>query len=116
MKLNEEPRLPPGLTPLVQRLTDILRPMLRQLNAVTDRTDTPIAALSALAVGASPHTFTAEADGALAVAGGTVSLLEYGRNGNFTSLGLTSGLVPIKRGDALRITYSVAPSILLIPQ
>lgn len=115
MKLSEEPRLP-GNTSLVQRLTDILRPMLRQLNAVTTRTDTPITAPSAVTVGASPFVATAASDGVMTVTGGTVSLIEYGRQGAYTTLGITAGLIPIKQGDTVRVTYTVSPNMVFVPQ
>lgn len=116
MKLSEEPRLPSSLPMLVVRLTDLLRPILRQLNAVTSRIETPIEPVEAITVGASPYTYTAATDGVVTVTGGTVSAIGYGRRGTFTTLGVTSGLVPVKQGDAVRVTYTSAPTMRMIPQ
>lgn len=115
MKLSEEPNLP-GVGALVIRLTDILRAVLRQLNALTARVETPTDAAASVTVGASPYSYTPTDDGLVVVTGGTVSALAYGRNGVFTGLGLLAGLVPIKAGDTLRITYAVAPTVSFIKQ
>lgn len=116
MKLNEEPRLPRDVVGLSQRLTDLLRLILRQLNAVTVRVETPTDAAASVTVGASPYSYTPTDDGLVVVTGGTVSALDYGRNGVFTGLGLLAGLAPIKAGDTLRITYAVAPTVSFIKQ
>ena len=116
MKLNEEPRLPRDVVGLSQRLTDLLRLILRQLNAVTGRIETPVDAAASVTVGASPYSYTPTDDGLVVVAGGTVSALDYGRNGAFTGLGLLAGLVPVKSGDTLRITYTIAPTVSFIKQ
>lgn len=116
MKLNEEPRLPRDVVGLALRLTDLLRSILRQLNAVTGRIETPADAAASVTVGASPYSYTPTDDGLVVVVGGTVSALAYGRNGVFTGLGLLAGLVPIKSGDTLRITYAVAPTVSFIKQ
>jgi hypothetical protein len=65
----------------------------------------------AVTPGASPYTFTAPDPGRMILTGGTVSLVEIGRQGAFLSTGLTAGLFPLSRGDALRVTYSVAPTM-----
>lgn len=116
MKLNEEPRLPRDVVGLSQRLTDLLRLILRQLNAVTGRIETPADAAVAVTVGASPYSYTPTDDGLVVVTGGTVSALAYGRNAAFTALGVVAGLVPVKAGDTLRITYTVAPTVSFIKQ
>ena len=49
MRLNEEPRLPPEMGRLQQRLTDILREALRQINGVSeDRISAKHGALTAV--------------------------------------------------------------------
>jgi hypothetical protein len=46
------------------------------------------------------------------VQGGTVSLIEYSvDNSTFTNTGVTQGLFTLAPGDALRVTYSAAPSM-----
>ena len=64
----------------------------------------------------SPFVFTIPRDGALVVTGGTVSLLEYGRGGSYVSLGFVAGISPVARGDTVRTTYVVAPTMRFIPQ
>lgn len=65
-------------------------------------------------VGASPFTFTAERSGILVVVSGTVSLLQYGRSGGLTTLGILSGVIPMKAGDQVKATYLVAPTMTFI--
>lgn len=67
-----------------------------------------------MSVGASPATVSAPRDGMFIVAGGTLSVLEFGRNGVFVGLGVLGGAFPARRGDQIRITYLVAPSVKLI--
>lgn len=114
MRLNDDPRLPSGGQMLVIKLTDILRDVIRALNAVIDRTETPLTAASFVTVGASPFTYEPPTDGCVAVVGGVVTGLAYGRQGTFTTI--SGGLVPVKRGDSVRITYTTAPTVTFIPQ
>lgn len=112
MKVTQEPRLP-GFTPqLPIRLTDLLREFARAINELIGRTDTPIS-VTAVTVTASPFTYTAPADGFLSIVGGTVSGVSYVRQGLTTTLAVGS-VVPVKKGDGVRITYSVAPTVTLI--
>lgn len=62
-------------------------------------------------VGASPFTQAAANDGIAIVSGGTVSLIEYGRNGIFRSVGQVAGEFFMFAGDSLRITYTVVPTV-----
>ena len=68
----------------------------------------------AITVGASPFTTVARAGGVVVVQGGTVSLVELGRNGVFTTLGVTAGAVPVSQDDSVRVTYTVAPTMTFI--
>lgn len=112
MKVTQEPRLPGFVPQLVIRLTDLFREFATALNAVTSRTDTPIG-VTAVTVGASPFSYLAPADGVLSIVGGTVSALAYIRQSTTVTLPLT-GLVPVKKGDTVRITYSDAPTVTLL--
>lgn len=69
------------------------------------------APLAAVVVGASPFTYVAPDSGTLVVQGGTVSLVELGRKGSFVTTGLIAGVVPVSRGDQLRVTYTVLPTM-----
>lgn len=112
MKLNEEPRLPPESSRLVVRLTDILRELLRTVNGLLSRSDTPLSVVS-VAVGASPFSYQATSDGFLSIVGGVGVSVAYIRQGVSTSLGAVP-VVPVKRGDTARITYTTAPTVTLI--
>lgn len=51
------------------------------------------------------------------VAKGNVSLLEWSRNGTtWYNTGLTRGMVTLSAGDRIRITYSSAPQITVVPR
>lgn len=65
---------------------------------------------------ASPMTYTAVIRGQAHVGGGTVSVIEFSRNGtDWYDTGVTSGFVQMDRGDQLRVTYAVAPDITYFP-
>lgn len=51
------------------------------------------------------------------IAKGSVSLIEFSRNGTtWYDTGLVSGIVRLAAGDRVRITYTSAPKITLVPQ
>lgn len=64
-----------------------------------------------VAPGASPYTYVATDPGALVIQGGTVSLVELGRKGTFVTTGLTTTVLNLLRGDQVRVTYVVAPTM-----
>lgn len=70
---------------------------------------------AAVTVGASPFTFTAPFNGALAVAAGTVSAIALIRQGTSVPTGVTAGLIPVSRLDQVQITYTVAPTVNFLP-
>jgi predicted Rossmann-fold nucleotide-binding protein len=61
--------------------------------------------------GASPFTYTAPDPGRVVVQGGTVTLIEVGRQGTFVLAGVIAGVLPVSRGDQVRVTYAVAPTM-----
>lgn len=69
-------------------------------------------------LGASPYTYTNDYGHEIdvSVAGGTVSLLRLIRGASTVDLGITSGVIALSPGDQFQITYSVAPSLVLIPR
>lgn len=69
---------------------------------------------AAITVGASPFSYTATSSGVVLIAGGTVSAIALGRNGVFTGIGVTAGPVPVSEGDAVRVTYAVAPTMTFV--
>ena len=78
--------------------------------------DRAMTAPEAVTVTASPFTYRAQCDGFFIVTGGTVSKQEYGRRTAFTDVGLLTSMLPILLGDAIRVTYSAAPTITFIPR
>lgn len=69
---------------------------------------------AAITVGASVFSYKATDNGNVFVTGGTVTLIEYGRGGVFTTTGLTAGIVPVSKGDTVRVTYAVLPTMTFI--
>jgi len=72
-----------------------------------------------ITVGASPYTYqntnTYPAD--VIVSGGTVSAIAFSRdNATFYTVGLTSGIFALSQYDFLRVTYTVAPTMTLVPR
>lgn len=80
-------------------------------------TGLPPSAESAVTVGTSPFAYTAKQRGFMIVQGGSVSLVQYSRDGvtNHTT-GQTQGCFPLSQGDLLIVTYSVAPAMTWVPQ
>jgi 2-keto-4-pentenoate hydratase len=66
---------------------------------------------ASVAVGASPFTYTAPDRGVLVLQGGTVSLVELGRKGTFVTTGLTTAVLNVSKGDQVRVTYAVLPTL-----
>lgn len=70
----------------------------------------------AVALTASPFTYAATAKGSLIVSGGTVSLIQFTRNGTtLYNTGQVSGMFTLNAADRLIITYTVAPTIIFVP-
>lgn len=66
--------------------------------------------------GASPYTFTAPSKGFVLLTGGTVSAVEFSRDGTtFYSYGTTSGQFQLNKADRIRITYTVIPTMTFVP-
>lgn len=72
------------------------------------------APLDAPAVGASPFSYVSPRRQAVLVSGGTVTLIEYSRDGTtFYATGLVAGMFVLETGDILRVTYAVAPAVFI---
>ena len=85
----------------------------------TQASPNPDQAVAAQAVGASPFTYLNASGYALTavVQGGTVSDIALGRGGAFTTCaGATGAQVLLSPGDSVRLTYSVLPTLNLIPR
>lgn len=59
----------------------------------------------------SPFSYTAPSSGRVYVNGGTVTIVETGRDGAFVVSGVLAGAFPVSTGDVLRVTYAVAPTM-----
>ncbi|MNV12916.1 hypothetical protein D3C71_1035410 [compost metagenome] len=73
---------------------------------------------SAVTVGASPFGIqnTDASPMCLLISGGTVTTIEYSRNGStFYLAGLLAGMYNLNPRDRLRIAYLIAPTITKIP-
>lgn len=85
-------------------------------NLYTAVTDGIPQAEEAVTLAASPMTYTAVIRGQAHVSGGTVSVIEFSRNGtDWYDTGAIAGFVQMDRGDQLRVTYTVAPDITYFP-
>lgn len=79
--------------------------------AVTGGTPQPEEAAN-LTTATSPYTYQAVIRGQAHIDGGTVSLIEFSRNGtNWYDTGITEGFVQMDERDQLRVTYSSVPNI-----
>ncbi len=69
------------------------------------------------AAGASPYTYTNTTGTPvmLYVAGGTVSAITIARQGTALTTGFTSGAFRLAQNDSVTITYTVAPTLTLVP-
>lgn len=86
-------------------------------NLYTAVTDGMPQAPEAATVGASPFTYTAVIRGQAHIAGGTVSLIEFSRDGGTTwyNAGVTSGFIQMDARDRIRITHTVTPTLTYFP-
>jgi hypothetical protein len=68
-------------------------------------------------VTASPFVYSATRRGSLIVKGGTVTLIEFSRDGGTTyyDVGVIAGMFPVNAADLVRITYAVAPTVTFVP-
>lgn len=110
-KLPVEPRLPNGFGAM-QRINELFRSFALSVNELIDVVSAPLS-VSAVTVGASPFDYEAPRDGFVSIVGGTVSAVALVRQGVSTSLGVVA-VVPVKKGDTVRITYTVAPTVRLV--
>lgn len=71
---------------------------------------------AAVTLTGSPFTYSAPRGGFVIVNGGTVTAIEFSRDGtNFYNTGETAGVFPVCAVDRLRITYAVAPTVTFVP-
>lgn len=78
-----------------------------------------LTAPAAITVTASPFTYhnVSGFDQSAIVKGGTVTLVEFSRdNVTFFDVGVLAGMFTLSKGDYLRVTYAVAPTMTAIPR
>lgn len=73
-------------------------------------------AIQAITPGASPYTYRTQQEGTLSVVGGTISAIALTRAGVSVSLAVSTPMIPLSPGDTVTITYTVAPTLKLIPR
>ena len=65
----------------------------------------------------SPFSYQAPSAGFVIVTGGTVSAIQFSRTpGTFHATGKTAGVFQMSQNDQLKITFSVKPSLMWVPQ
>jgi hypothetical protein len=75
-----------------------------------------VGAIAAIAVGASPYSYTAPAAGTVFVTGGTDSALQLTRGATTIATGVVDGPVPVSAGDVVKVTYSAVPTMNFVPR
>lgn len=64
----------------------------------------------------SPFTYSPQVRGFMILTGGTVSLVEFSRDGTtFYNYGTIVGTFPLNAADRIRVTYTVAPTLTFVP-
>lgn len=72
--------------------------------------------VEAVTVGTSPYTYSAARRGFLILTGGTVSSVEFSRDGTtFYDYGTTAGQFAVSAADQVRITHTGAPDTVFVP-
>lgn len=65
---------------------------------------------------ASPAIYSATRKGSVIVSGGTVSLIEFSRNGtDYYDVGAAAGMFTVNASDVLRVTYTGIPDVTFVP-
>ena len=77
----------------------------------------PRGAIATVTVGTSPFTYQVTTKGFMVIQGGTVSLIQFTRDGiTNINTGVTAGCIPLSQGDSIIVTYTVAPNMTWVPQ
>ena len=80
----------------------------------------PANTVANIVVGSSPFTYqnTGDFDATVIVAGGTVSAVQFSRDGAafYTVASATNAMVTLNPGDSVRVTYTVLPTLTLVPR
>lgn len=77
----------------------------------------PTGNISVVTVSSSPFTYKAPVGGTVIIQGGTVTQVQFSRDGaSFYIAGQTNGLFPMSQGDLLVVTFSVPPNMTFVPR
>jgi hypothetical protein len=76
----------------------------------------PPANVEPVTVGSSPYVYSAVRRGVMIVDGGTVTLVEFSRDGtNWFDSGTVAGMFHLSAADRLRVTHAGAPTMTFAP-
>lgn len=121
MKIPNAPRVGQKIADVMQEGGSLIAKMslwLQQYLFLVGRN--PANTVAGQTVGASPYTYTntGDFDVTALVTGGTVTAVDFTRDGMnfFTVSTATNASVVLNPGDAVRITYGVLPTLTLIPR
>lgn len=104
-------------TPLIQGQGQASREMsswMRQVSESGNGVSSP-SDIDSPTVGSSPYSYAAISTGTVYNSGGTVTALALIRNGVTLNLPIATTFIPVSAGDAVRFTYSSAPTVRFIP-
>lgn len=89
----------------------------RKVSHLSDLDNTLISSgeIISVSVGPSPFDYYPPRSGMLFVSGGNVSSIEYMRNGVSIPLGMVFGQLVVEKGDFIRISHLVAPTVNFAP-
>jgi len=77
----------------------------------------PTGAEFAVTLTGSPFSFLAPSKGFVIVQGGTVTIIQFSRNGTTNyNVGITQGIVPVSANDRVLIYYTATPNFTFVPQ
>lgn len=121
MKIPNAPRVGQKIADVSQEGSGLIAKMslwLQQYLFLVGRN--PVNTVAGQVVGASPYTYSNNGDFDIdaIVTGGTVSAVAFTRDGTnfFTVATATNATVTLNPGDAVRVTYTVLPTLTLIPR
>ncbi len=97
------------------KLVDTTGRMLTPWNSYFQQfTQAPASAIP-ITVGASPFDYTVREPGTLVITGGTVTGVRLTRGSTIITLASTNNVIPVGINDVVRVTYTVLPTLILLP-
>ena len=101
--------------PLFSNLREITNAYLLATDGLLEDSDSIARPVQTVTVGASPFTYTALSNGSVSISGGAVSAVSVIRQGVSVASGITSGMIPVRFGDGVQVTYTTAPTMVFLP-